>query len=118
MLIQQQQKRWHDKSIQKKQFQPSDWVLFYDSKFKYFKGKFYTCWMGPYEVIRVFDNGAVEVKTINGKNSIFLVNGHILKKYFQPLAKKDFTQKFQQPFGTVVVNGNTNFLKILNSSSP
>ena len=51
ILIQQQQKRWHDKSIQKNQFQPGDWVLLYDSRFKIFKGKFHTHWMGPYEVI-------------------------------------------------------------------
>ena len=49
--------------------------------------------MGPYEVIRVFDNGAVEVKTIDGQNSVFLVNRHRLKKYFQPLAKKDLDRK-------------------------
>ena len=67
--------------------------------------------MGPYEVIRVFENGAVEVKTIDGQNSVFLVNGHRLKKYSQPLARKDFTQQVQQQFGTVVVNGNTNLLK-------
>ena len=51
--------------------------------------------MGPYELVRVFKNGAVEVKTIDGKNSVFLVNGHRLKKYFQPLAKKGFTQQVQ-----------------------
>ena len=68
--------------------------------------------MGSYEVIWVFENGAVEVKTIDGQNSVFLVNGHRLKKYFQPLSRKDFTQQVQQQFGTVVVNGNTKFLKI------
>ena len=111
ILIQQQRKRWHDKSIQKKQFQLGDWVLLYDSRFKIFKGKFHTRWMGRYEEIQVFENGAVEVKTIDGQNSIFLVNGHRLKKYFQPLARKAFTQKFQQQFGMVMVNGNTNLLK-------
>ena len=67
--------------------------------------------MGPYEVIRVFENGAVEVKYFERQNSVFLVNGHKLKKYFQPLSRKYFTQKFQQQFGMVVVNGNTNLLK-------
>ena len=47
--------------------------------------------MGPYEVIQLFENGAVEVKTIDGQNLVFLVNGHRLKKYFQPLARKDPT---------------------------
>ena len=67
--------------------------------------------MGPYEVIRVFENGPVEVKTIDGKNSVFLVNGHRLKKYFLPLSRKYFTQQVQQQSGIVVVNGNTNILK-------
>ena len=67
--------------------------------------------MGPYEVIPVFENGAIEVKTIDGQNSVFLVNGHRLKKYFQPLARKYFTQQGQQQFRTIVVNGNTNLLK-------
>ena len=67
--------------------------------------------MGPYEVIRVFENGAVEVKTIVGQNSVFLVNKHRLKKYFQRIAKKYFTQQVQKQFGTVVMNGNTSLLK-------
>jgi len=111
ILIQWQRKRWHDKSIQKKKFQPGDWVLLYDSRSKIFKGKFHKRWMGPYEVIRVFENRAVEVKTIDGQSSVFLVNGHKLKKYFQPPTRKDFTQQVQQQFGAVVVNGNTNLLK-------
>jgi len=38
--------------------------------------------MEPYEVIRVFENGEVEVKTIDGQDSVFLVNGHSLREYF------------------------------------
>jgi len=49
-----------------------------------------THWMGPYEVVKVFENGAVEIKTIHGQNFVFLVNGHRLKVYFQPLTKGDF----------------------------
>lgn len=86
-------------------------MLIYDSRFKIFEGKFHTWWMGPYEVIRVFENGVFEVKTIEGQDSVFLVNGHRLKKYFRPLTKKDFSQQVQQQFGTVVENGNTNFLE-------
>ena len=67
--------------------------------------------MGPYEVIQVFENGAVEVKTIDGQDSVLLVNGHRLKKYFQPLAKNDFTKKVQQQFGTVALNSKTKLLK-------
>ena len=94
-MVQQQRKKWHEKSIQKKQFQLGDWVLLYDSRFKHFKGKFHTCWIGPYEVVKLFENGAVEIKTIDGLNSVFLVNGHILNVYFQPLTKGDFMQQVQ-----------------------
>ena len=52
--------------------------------------------MGPYEVVKVFENGAVEIKTIDGRNSMFLVNGHRLKVYFQPPTKGDFVQQVQQ----------------------
>ena len=104
---------WHDKSIQKKQFQPGDWVLLYDSRFEMFKGKFHTCWMGPYKLIRVFENGAVEFKTINGKNFVFLVNGHRFMVYFQPLTKGNFMQQVQWQSEKDMVGGNTNLLKIL-----
>jgi len=90
ILVQQQCKKLHDKSIQNKQFQPGDWVLLYNSRFKHFKGKFHTHWMGPYEVVKVFENGAVEIKTINRRNFVFPVNGHSLKVYFEPLTKGDF----------------------------
>jgi len=111
-MVQQQHKKWHDKSIRKKQFQLGDWVLLYDSRFKYFKWKFHTHWMGPYEVVKVFENGVVEIKTIDGWNSMFLVNGHRLKVYFQPLTKRYFMQQVQQQSEKKFVGGNTNLLKI------
>ena len=39
--------------------------MFYDSSFKDFKGKLMTRWLGPYTVDKFFDNGAVQVKTID-----------------------------------------------------
>lgn len=68
--------------------------------------------MGPYEVVKVFENGAVEIKTIDGWNSMFLVNGHRLKVYFQPLTKGVFMQQVQQQFEKDLVGGNANLLKI------
>ena len=58
-IIQQQRARWHDGFIKKKNFQKGDWALLYDSRFKDFKGKLCTRWLGPYEVDTVFDNGPV-----------------------------------------------------------
>jgi len=43
---------------------------------------------------------------------VFLVNGHRLKVYFQPLTKGDFMQHVQKPFEKELVSGNTNLLKI------
>jgi hypothetical protein len=42
ILVQNQRSKWHDKFIKKKHFQPSDWALLFDSRFKTFKGKLTT----------------------------------------------------------------------------
>ena len=45
----------------------STWILgsLYDSRFKYFKGKLQTRWLGPYEVDTLFNNGIVLLVTID-----------------------------------------------------
>lgn len=58
-IIQQKRKKWYDHFIKKKEFQKGDWALLYDSRFKYFKGKLCTRWLGPYQVDTIFDNGTV-----------------------------------------------------------
>ena len=45
--------------------------------------------MGPYEVVTAFDNGSVEIKTIDGSQISFVVNGHRLRLYHQPTSKHD-----------------------------
>jgi hypothetical protein len=64
ILVQNQRRKWHDKYIKKKNFQRGDWALLFDSKYKTFKGKLMTRWLGPYEVEIVFDNGSIKIKTI------------------------------------------------------
>ena len=46
--------------------------------------------MSPYEVVTAFDNGSVEIKTIDGSQISFVVNGHRLRLYHQPISKQDF----------------------------
>ena len=87
MLIQNQRKTWHDKFIKQKQFNTGDWALLFDSQFRIFKGKLTTRWMGPYEVVTAFDNGSVKIKTIDGSEVSFVVNGHRLRIYYQPTSK-------------------------------
>ena len=90
MLIHNQRKTWHDKFINKKEFNTRDWALLFDSRFKIFKGKLTTRWMGPYEVVIAFDNVSVKIKTIVGSQISFVLNGHRLRLYHQPTSKQDF----------------------------
>ena len=96
MLIQNQRKTWHDKFIRQKQFNTGYWALLFDSRFKIFKGKLTTCWMGPYEVVTDFDNRSLKIKTIDGSQVSFVVNGHRLGIYHQPTSKQDFIQNVLQ----------------------
>ena len=52
--------------------------------------------MGPYEVVRTFDNGSIEIKTIDVSQISFLVNGHRLRLYHQPISKQDCIQNVLQ----------------------
>lgn len=82
-----QRKIWHDKNIKDNQFQEGDWTLLYDSRYKYFKGKLRTIWLGPYIIEKCHDNGSVQVRTIDAEAIPLLVNGHRLEVYKRPLSK-------------------------------
>jgi len=86
-VVELQRKIWHDKNIKEKQFQEGDWALLYDSRFKYFKEKLRTRWMGYYTVEKCNDNGSILIKTIDEEAIPMLVNGHRLKIYKNPLSK-------------------------------
>ena len=75
------EKAWHDRHINKKQFQQGDLVLLYDRKFMKFPGKFKTHWKGPYIVQKVTDGGAVQLAKLNGELFPSMINGSRLKKY-------------------------------------
>ena len=96
MLIQNQRKQWEDKFIEKKQFNAEDWALLFDSWFKNFKGKLTTRCLGPYEVVTAFDNESVKIKTIDGSEVSFILNGHRLRIYHQPTSRQDFVQNVLQ----------------------
>ena len=80
--------------------------MLYDSKLKQFKGKFSTGWLGPYEVDEVFDNGSLRIKTIDGSQTSFVLNGHRLKIYHQPLSKQQFLQEVRRDPETKLVHEN------------
>ena len=53
--------------------------------------------MGPYEVVTTFNNGSVEINTIDDSKTSFVVNGHGLRLYHQPISRQDFVKNvFQQ----------------------
>eukprot|EP00253_Pinus_taeda_P012991 PITA_12991 len=89
-LVQQQRMKWHDRFIKNKTFHKGDWALLFDSKFKDFKAKFTTHWLGPYEIEEIFDNGVVKIKTIDKESTSLLVNGHRLEVYNRPISKEAF----------------------------
>ncbi|KAM6553959.1 hypothetical protein CsatB_014721 [Cannabis sativa] len=72
-------KRWHDRHLARKEFQPGQQVLLYNSRLKLFPGKLKSRWSGPFTVVQVFPYGAVEVK--GEKPETFKVNGQRLKPY-------------------------------------
>ena len=105
-LVQHQRAKWHDKYIKDKKFQEGDWALLFDSKFKDFQGKFQTHWLGPYEIEKVFNNGAVRIRTIDESKTPLLVNGHRLKIYQKPISKEEFIKIFQDNSEMKLVNKN------------
>ncbi|WCJ22553.1 Gag-Pol polyprotein [Euphorbia peplus] len=72
-------KMWHDKRIQKKEFQEGQQVLLYNSRLRLFPGKLKSRWSGPFQVSKVFPYGAVEI-FLPGEQP-FKVNGQRLKPY-------------------------------------
>ncbi|XP_049394674.1 uncharacterized protein LOC125858960 [Solanum stenotomum] len=79
VIYKEKMKKWHDARILKRDFKVGDWVLLYNSRLRLFLGKFKSKWSGPFRVIRVFINGAIEVEDQEGPP--FTVNGQRLKLY-------------------------------------
>ena len=84
-------------------FQSGDWALLYESRFKDFKGKLCTRWMGIYEVDAVFDNGTVRLVTIDDTRTSFIVNGHRLRLYHRPTSKDAFIKQLSEKSGLKVI---------------
>ncbi|XP_060963705.1 uncharacterized protein LOC133033117 [Cannabis sativa] len=55
-------KKWHDQGLVRKEFQPGQQVLLFNSRLKLFPGKLKSRWLGPFTVVKVFPYGAVELK--------------------------------------------------------
>ena len=54
-------KAWHDKHIVRKEFDPGQRVLLFNSRLKLFPRKLKLRWSGPFTVTRVFPYGGAEI---------------------------------------------------------
>ncbi|CAN6557661.1 unnamed protein product [Malus baccata var. baccata] len=75
-------KAFHDSQILRKEFQPRQKVLLFNSQLKLFPGKLKSRWTRPYLVTKIFPHGAVEISN-EAQGNTFKVNGHRLKPYVE-----------------------------------
>ena len=78
-IYKEKMKSWHDARIVHKDFQEGQKVLVFNSRIKLFPGKLKSKWMGPYEVVKVYPYGALELRDERGDT--FKVNGGRVKPY-------------------------------------
>ena len=73
-LFKEKVKRWHDKRIQKREFNVGDYVLLFNSRLRFFAGKLLSKWEGPYVIKEVYRSGAIKINNFEGTNPR-VVNG-------------------------------------------
>ncbi|KAL9237141.1 hypothetical protein vseg_011727 [Gypsophila vaccaria] len=72
-------KKWHDKRIQQREFNPGDMVLLFNSRLRLFPGKIKSRWSGPYEIVTSSPFGYVVLKEESGRQ--FKANAQRIKIY-------------------------------------
>ncbi|XP_052118511.1 uncharacterized protein LOC127748306 [Arachis duranensis] len=79
-LYKEKVKAVHDKSIKRREFQPGDFVLLYNSRMRLMLGKLRSRWDGPYRVEKV---EPYRVFHLNHPSSseLIMVNGHRFKLF-------------------------------------
>jgi len=76
--------------------------LLYDLIFKYFKGKLYTRWIGPYQVDACYDNGTVILTTIDWSQTSLITNEHHFRLYRKPNSSYSFIKIVSNSYLEVV----------------
>ena len=82
-LYKEKVKKYHDKKLLKKDFQPGQQVLLFNSRLKLFPGKLKSKWSGPFTIKKVRPYGAVELCDPQSKDPdrTWVVNGQRFKQY-------------------------------------
>ena len=73
-------KRWHDKRIQKCEFNVGDYILLYNSRLRCFAGKLLSKWEGPYVIEEAYRSSAIKINNFDDTNPK-VVNGQRIKHY-------------------------------------
>jgi hypothetical protein len=82
-LYKERTKRWHDKWIKIKHFNPGDKVLLFNSHVHLFDyGKLHSKWEGPYLVLHATNHCAVTIQSDDGDK--FKANNQRLKLFLEP----------------------------------
>ncbi|XP_041999864.1 protein NYNRIN-like [Salvia splendens] len=76
MWYKERTKMWHDKNLRKNELKVVQKVLLFQSRLKLMPGKLRSRWIGPYTIIAIRANGAIELQGSNPDSSSFLVNRH------------------------------------------
>ncbi|XP_057720018.1 uncharacterized protein LOC130934469 [Arachis stenosperma] len=79
-LYKERAKKWHDRKIASRVFEPRQKVLLFNSRLKLFLGKLKSRWSGPFLATGVSPYGHVELQDRN-LDSKFIVNGQRVKHY-------------------------------------
>ena len=65
-LFKEKDKGWHDKRIQKHEFNVGDYVLLYNYHLRCFARKLLSQWEGPYIIEEVYHSGAIKINNAEG----------------------------------------------------
>jgi hypothetical protein len=84
--VQQERKKRFDRRLRFDPVYEGDSVL-YKGLHKNFPGKLHISWMGPFKVMSVFDNGFLQLATLEGETLSTRTNGSRVRKFYD---LKDF----------------------------
>ncbi|KAL1543396.1 hypothetical protein AAHA92_20376 [Salvia divinorum] len=79
MWYKERTKLWHDKNLRNKELQVGQKVLLFQSRLRLMPGKLKSRWIGPFTIVALRANGAVELKGSDPNLNSFIVNGHRVK---------------------------------------
>ncbi|XP_047949002.1 uncharacterized protein LOC125194827 [Salvia hispanica] len=83
MWYKERTKLWHERNLRVKELRVGKKVLLFQSQLKLMSGKLKSKWIGPYTIVGLRANEAVEIQGSAPNSVPFLVNGHRANDYSQ-----------------------------------